>query len=49
MKKQPTDKKGLLRKQDHLTRPPRLEGKAKNKAMNPVRKKPSRKPKEKKK
>jgi hypothetical protein len=38
---QPSDKKGLLRKQDHLTRPPRLEGKVKNKGMNPVRKKPA--------
>jgi len=33
------DKKRLLRKEDHLTRPPRLEGKAKNAGLNPVRKK----------
>ena len=32
------DKKKLLREMDHLTRPPRMEGRAKNKAMNPVRK-----------
>ncbi|HEY6018380.1 MAG TPA: hypothetical protein VIY48_00315 [Candidatus Paceibacterota bacterium] len=39
MKKQnPIDKKGLLRKQDHLTRPPLLEGKVKNKGLNPKRK-----------
>jgi hypothetical protein len=37
----PMDKKKVLREQDHLTRPPRLEGKAKNAAMNPVRKKKS--------
>ena len=33
------DKKSLLRKTDHLTRPPRLEGVVKNKMMNPIRKK----------
>lgn len=33
------DKKRLLRKTDRLTRPPRLEGAAKNKMMNPIRKK----------
>jgi hypothetical protein len=40
MKKErkPQDKKKRLREQDHLTRPPRLEGKAKNAAMNPKRK-----------
>jgi len=38
-KQTPMDKKKLLRQEDHLTRPPRLEGKAKNVAMNPIRKK----------
>lgn len=38
MKHTPFDKKKLLREQDHLTRPPRLEGKVKNAMMNPVRK-----------
>ncbi len=33
------DKKKLLREQDHLTRPPRLEGKQKNAGLNPIRKK----------
>ena len=33
------DKKRLLRKENHLTRPPRLEGVAKNKMMNPTEKK----------
>lgn len=33
------DKKRLLREVDHLTRPPRLEGAAKNNMMNPTRKK----------
>lgn len=33
------DKKGILRRSDHLTRPPRMEGDAKNAGMNPVRKK----------
>lgn len=32
------DKKKILRERDHLTRPPRLEGRAKNVKMNPVRK-----------
>lgn len=32
------DKKKFLREMDHLTRPPRLEGKAKNAKMNSVRK-----------
>ncbi len=31
-------------KQLHLTRPPRLEGKVKNAMMNPVRKKPKKRP-----
>lgn len=39
MKKLPTDKKKVLREMDHLTRPPRLEGKAKNAGLNPIRKK----------
>lgn len=34
----PVNKKKLLRETDHLTRPPRLEGKAKNAGMNPIRK-----------
>ena len=34
----PRDKKKRLREVDHLTRPPRLEGKAKNAGMNPVHK-----------
>ena len=33
------DKKKMLREIDHLTRPPRLEGKAKNAGLNPIRKK----------
>ena len=33
------DKKRLLREQDHLTRPPRLEGTVKEAMMQPVRKK----------
>lgn len=33
------DKKKLLREQDHLTVPPRLEGVVKNAKMNPIRKK----------
>lgn len=32
------DKKKLLRQEDRLTRPPRLEGKAKNAGLEPVRK-----------
>lgn len=38
MKRGPPDKKKFLREQDHLTRPPRLEGKVKNTMMNPIRK-----------
>jgi hypothetical protein len=39
MKKQNlADKKRLL-SESHLTRPPRLEGKVKNKRMNPIQKK----------
>jgi len=34
-----TDKKRLLREQDRLTRPPRLEGVVKEAMMQPVRKK----------
>lgn len=34
----PMDKKRELRATDHLTVPPRLEGKVKNAMMNPVRK-----------
>lgn len=37
--KNPFDRKRLLRRQDHLTRPPRLEGVVKEKMMQPVRKK----------
>jgi hypothetical protein len=33
------DKKKFLREADHLTIPPRLEGKAKNAKMNPKKKK----------
>lgn len=33
------DKKKLLREQDHLTRPPRLEGAVKEHMMQPVKKK----------
>ncbi|MBI2030664.1 hypothetical protein HYT05_03510 [Candidatus Kaiserbacteria bacterium] len=39
MGKQITDRKKVLRQTDHLTTPPRLEGKAKNAGMNTVRKK----------
>jgi hypothetical protein len=39
MRKQITDRKKILRQTDHLTTPPRLEGKAKNTGLNPVRKK----------
>jgi len=35
----PMDKKRLLRATDHLTRPPRLEGKAKNAMMYSKKKK----------
>lgn len=38
-KKDALDKKKLLREQDHLTRPPRLEGAVKEKMMQPMRKK----------
>jgi len=34
----PVNKKKLLREMGHLTRPPRLEGRAKNAGMNPTRK-----------
>lgn len=37
-RQQPQDKKKILREKDHLTRPPRLEGKVKNAKMNPIRK-----------
>lgn len=33
-----TDKKKVLRETDHLTVVPRLEGKAKNAGLNPIRK-----------
>ena len=36
--KTPVDKKRLLRQEDHLTLPPRLEGVVKNAKMNPVKK-----------
>lgn len=39
IKQNPINKKKLLRQTDHLTTPPRLEGKVKNAKMNPVRKK----------
>jgi hypothetical protein len=38
-KQNPIDKKKLLREADHLTVPPRLEGKVKNAKMNPIKKK----------
>ncbi|HUY62332.1 MAG TPA: hypothetical protein VMV50_00870 [Candidatus Paceibacterota bacterium] len=38
MRREPFDKKKLLREQDHLTRPPRLEGVVKNAMMNVIRK-----------
>ncbi|HUO50097.1 MAG TPA: hypothetical protein VMU25_00785 [Candidatus Paceibacterota bacterium] len=38
MKRAVKDKKHLLRQQDHLTRPPRMEGKVKNAMMDPVKK-----------
>ena len=38
MKRISLDKKKLFREQDHLTRPPRLEGKVKEAMMRPVRK-----------
>lgn len=34
----PMNKRQIMREVDHLTRPPRMEGKAKNRGMNPVRK-----------
>jgi len=34
----PVDKKRLIREMDHMTTPPRMEGKAKNAKMNSVRK-----------
>ena len=37
-KRELPDKKKLLREQDHLTRPPRLEAESKNAKMNPERK-----------
>ncbi|MBU6323289.1 hypothetical protein KGQ55_01215 [Patescibacteria group bacterium] len=37
-KRSPPDLKRLLRQQDHLTRPPRLEGKVKEAMMQPVQK-----------
>jgi hypothetical protein len=33
------DKKQLIRQSDHLTIPPRMEGKVKNAGINPVKKK----------
>lgn len=39
------NKKKLLREQNHLTRPPRLEGVVTEKMMQPVRKKEKAKPK----
>lgn len=42
MKREPLNKKHLLRQQDHLTRPPRLEGKVKNAMMNPAKKPPKK-------
>lgn len=38
-KRGPIDKKKLLREADHLTRPPRLEGKVKNAMMYSKKKK----------
>ncbi|MFA5742751.1 MAG: hypothetical protein WCX77_03040 [Candidatus Paceibacterota bacterium] len=38
-KQNPIDKKRFLRESNHLTRPPRMEGKAKNEGMNPIQKK----------
>ncbi len=40
-KQHPADKKKRIREEDHLTRPPRLEGKTKNAMMNPVKKEKS--------
>lgn len=39
MRKRLTDRKKVLRQTNHLTTPPRLEGKAKNAGMNTFRKK----------
>ena len=39
MKEQITDREKVLRQTDHLTTPPRLEGKVKNAGLDPVRKK----------
>ncbi|MDP2641840.1 MAG: hypothetical protein Q8P21_00910 [bacterium] len=38
-RKVPINRKKILRKTDHLTVPPRLEGKVKNVMMNPIKKK----------
>jgi hypothetical protein len=40
-----TDKKRLLQKEDHITRPPRLEGVVKEAMMQPIRKKKRHAPK----
>lgn len=37
-KQQPVNRKKLLRAQDHMTVPPRLEGRVKEAMMQPVRK-----------
>lgn len=37
-KQDPINKKKHLRETDHLTTPPRLEGKVKNAMMNPIKK-----------
>ncbi len=37
----PIDRKRFLRKEGHLTRPPRLEGVVKEKMMKAVKKKPN--------
>lgn len=34
----PIDKKRLIREKDHMTTPPRMEGKAKNAGMRPIKK-----------
>ena len=34
----PTDKKKFIRQSDHLTTPPRMEGRSKNAKMNQVKK-----------
>ena len=38
-RKEPVNRKKVLRKMDHLTTPPRLEGVVKNVMMNPIKKK----------